>query len=75
MQLIEKSETDLQIARIAAGPLEDWLATRWRDIGNLLEEPTRQSKKMREALSCVWLMENTPEGKILKDLKVKYSIP
>jgi hypothetical protein len=55
LELIEATESEEELAYVAAGPLEDLLVRVGALAANALEIPVRQSVKARLALSCVFL--------------------
>jgi len=55
LELIEATESDAELANVAAGPLEDLLKRVGVPAANALEIPVRCSIKARLALSYVWL--------------------
>ena len=55
LELIEASESEAELAYIAAGPLEDLLNRLGEPAAAALELPARRSEKVRKALEAVWL--------------------
>ena len=72
MALIAACSSDEEIAYVAAGPLEDFIHRVGAEAVEGLEAPARQSEKIRQALSCVWVRESSPVYGVWQSTLARY---
>lgn len=74
IQLLEHCDNDMEIAYVAAGPLEDLIGRKDAPY-DALDTAVRQQPLMRQAIQGVWHTDtNTPAGKWLKQVIDKYNL-
>jgi hypothetical protein len=73
LALVEAAENPVELAYIAAGPLEDLLKRVGIPAAQALEMPARQSAKVREALQQAWLSPDDAAYKLWREMVEKYS--
>jgi len=61
LRAIRKAENPWQVGLVAAGPLEELIATQGAAIIDRLEEAARRSARIRFALTGIWQGETAPE--------------
>lgn len=72
--LISQSMNDLEIAYVAAGPLEDLFIEHHDVLFGHLDKLLRNDIKMRKALTGVWVRQNTDARQSLDKLLNKYHL-
>jgi hypothetical protein len=73
-ELVESAKDEGEIARIAAGPLEDFLDFHGEAIEEGLTNAVRKFPKMRKAITGVWASEGSRARKVLDVILKKFDL-
>ncbi|MGE3317815.1 MAG: DUF6869 domain-containing protein [Candidatus Berkiella sp.] len=73
-ELIEACENDMQIAQIAAGPLEDLINRNLYSIEAELTALVRKHQKMRKAICGVWAQDGSEARKIIDNILQQFGL-
>ena len=74
LALIDASNTDEELAYVAAGPIEDLIRRVGPEAVLALDSPAAQSRKVRFALAGVWLNEEDPGYAEWHSLVLRYPV-
>lgn len=72
--LLAQANNPAELAYIAAGPLEDFFIKNYEVLGEPFDKLLRTNSKMRQALTGIWISENTKARIALDKLLDKYHL-
>ncbi len=72
--LLAQANNPAELAYIAAGPLEDFFIKNYEVLGEPFNKLLRTNSKMRQALTGIWISENTKARITLDKLLDKYHL-
>jgi len=73
LEMVDYAKSDAELAYVAAGPLEV-LIQEGSSIYPRLDIEIRKNPNMRKAICGVWINENSPAGKWLREILNKYGL-